>query len=371
MNTENGHVYLETALSSSQNCIDGTEEYQHITLPYISSSFCKSSDSLLLTANTKHLTKSKLQTWRDVGNVLLTMDATYDASFHGWIKCEDNVPITAGHLKRLLADYEVADSSRGLRWLISDWSLQGISALFRRLFTNDMWDQKIEESDIPQNSHQQSSDDLNYSFSSGINNTLTKMDDDIQGLGIFSKSSFTSTSVVVDASTFCMSKIGIPLSNVTTTKLCLEGRFHYQISNVEFARRLAIMKSLTETWSSHHLAQLLTELMDNWNHTLNNTNEINSTEDENKITKQQFYFLREFMRGWPFQKVTEVFMLMGSSTVQFSVKVALLKIFGSMTSLMTSPSNISKEFIQKRRYDENVRRLRGRQLRSSLKRAEF
>lgn len=77
--------------------------------------------------------------WKDVDRNIGFMDRTYDASFGKWVKCEDNIDVTATHMKRLTADIEAKIVINGLRWLISDWTLGSITRFVKLMFTNDFW----------------------------------------------------------------------------------------------------------------------------------------------------------------------------------------------------------------------------------------
>ncbi|KAJ2798753.1 hypothetical protein H4S07_005615, partial [Coemansia furcata] len=63
--------------------------------------------------------KSTEPAWQDVGANVLRMDSLYDASFHDWLKSEDNVSVIASYLQRIANEYPMDRIINALRWLVS------------------------------------------------------------------------------------------------------------------------------------------------------------------------------------------------------------------------------------------------------------
>ncbi|KAJ2386006.1 hypothetical protein GGI05_004518, partial [Coemansia sp. RSA 2603] len=71
--------------------------------------------------------------WQDVGANVLRMDSLYDASFHDWLKCEDNVSIIASYLQRIANEYPMDRIINALRWLVSSWRLESTAIIVRHI----------------------------------------------------------------------------------------------------------------------------------------------------------------------------------------------------------------------------------------------
>ena len=84
-------------------------------------------------------TQKETRSWKDVSCVIKSMDKLYDASFYSWVKSEDNIEMSVGHLKRVMVDYTAAQISQGIRWLIGDWTLGSITYLVKVMFIDDIW----------------------------------------------------------------------------------------------------------------------------------------------------------------------------------------------------------------------------------------
>ncbi|KAJ1883600.1 hypothetical protein LPJ66_011014, partial [Kickxella alabastrina] len=77
--------------------------------------------------------KSNEPAWQDVGANVLRMDSLYDASFHNWLKCEDNVTIIASYLQRIANEYPMDRIINALRWLVSSWRLESTVVIVRHI----------------------------------------------------------------------------------------------------------------------------------------------------------------------------------------------------------------------------------------------
>ncbi|KAJ2723215.1 hypothetical protein GGI07_002784 [Coemansia sp. Benny D115] len=71
--------------------------------------------------------------WQDVGANVLRMDSLYDASFHDWLKCEDNVSTIASYLQRIANEYPMDRIINALRWLVSSWRLESTAVIVRHI----------------------------------------------------------------------------------------------------------------------------------------------------------------------------------------------------------------------------------------------
>ncbi|RUS17678.1 LOW QUALITY PROTEIN: hypothetical protein BC938DRAFT_476187 [Jimgerdemannia flammicorona] len=71
--------------------------------------------------------------WKDVHRNIKHMDQLYDATFHSWLKSEDNVLVTSVYLHRIANEYDMSRVVNALKWLISDWRLESISVLVRHV----------------------------------------------------------------------------------------------------------------------------------------------------------------------------------------------------------------------------------------------
>ncbi|KAJ1961468.1 hypothetical protein GGI12_003235 [Dipsacomyces acuminosporus] len=77
--------------------------------------------------------KSNEPAWQDVGANVLRMDSLYDASFHDWLKCEDNVSIIASYLQRIANEYPMDRIINALRWLVSSWRVESTAVIVRHI----------------------------------------------------------------------------------------------------------------------------------------------------------------------------------------------------------------------------------------------
>ncbi|KAJ1939650.1 hypothetical protein EC988_007256, partial [Linderina pennispora] len=77
--------------------------------------------------------KSNEPAWQDVGSNVLRMDHLYDASFHDWLKCEDNVSIIANYLQRIANEYPMDRIINALRWLVSSWRVESTAVIVRHI----------------------------------------------------------------------------------------------------------------------------------------------------------------------------------------------------------------------------------------------
>ncbi|KAJ2162967.1 hypothetical protein GGF46_000153 [Coemansia sp. RSA 552] len=77
--------------------------------------------------------KSSEPAWQDVGANVLRMDSLYDASFHDWLKCEDNVSIIASYLQRIANEYPMDRIINALRWLVSSWRVESTAVIVRHV----------------------------------------------------------------------------------------------------------------------------------------------------------------------------------------------------------------------------------------------
>ena len=82
---------------------------------------------------------SRQQPTHHVAQVLDRMDHLYDATFTAWIKSEDNVHISAVHLKRLSMEYSLSRVLHGITWLITDWSWTHTFTLLRIIWLDTLW----------------------------------------------------------------------------------------------------------------------------------------------------------------------------------------------------------------------------------------
>ncbi|KAJ2451712.1 hypothetical protein EV183_003428 [Coemansia sp. RSA 2336] len=77
--------------------------------------------------------KTNEPAWQDVGANVLRMDSLYDASFHDWLKCEDNVTIIASYLQRIANEYPMDRIINALRWLVSSWRVESTATIVRHI----------------------------------------------------------------------------------------------------------------------------------------------------------------------------------------------------------------------------------------------
>ncbi|KAJ2696399.1 hypothetical protein H4218_004636 [Coemansia sp. IMI 209128] len=77
--------------------------------------------------------KSTEPAWQDVGANVLRMDSLYDASFHEWLKNEENVSIIASYLQRIANEYPMDRIINALRWLVSSWRVESTAVIVRHI----------------------------------------------------------------------------------------------------------------------------------------------------------------------------------------------------------------------------------------------
>ncbi|CEP20105.1 hypothetical protein [Parasitella parasitica] len=82
--------------------------------------------------------------WKDVSANIKKMDSNYDATFHAWLKSEENVLVTSVYLHRIANDYPLERIINALEWLSTDWRWESTSILVRHV-TADWID---EEGDV-------------------------------------------------------------------------------------------------------------------------------------------------------------------------------------------------------------------------------
>ncbi|KAL9547961.1 hypothetical protein MBANPS3_005911 [Mucor bainieri] len=71
--------------------------------------------------------------WKDVSSNIKKMDSSYDATFHAWLKSEDNVLVTSLYLHRIANDYPLERIINALEWLSADWRWESTSILVRHV----------------------------------------------------------------------------------------------------------------------------------------------------------------------------------------------------------------------------------------------
>ncbi|KAJ2784225.1 hypothetical protein GGI15_002326 [Coemansia interrupta] len=87
--------------------------------------------------------------WQDVGANVLRMDSLYDASFHDWLKCEDNVTIIASYLQRIANEYPMDRIINALRWLVSSWRLESTAIIVRHITADWALPQSTSKANAP------------------------------------------------------------------------------------------------------------------------------------------------------------------------------------------------------------------------------
>ncbi|KAJ2704055.1 hypothetical protein FB645_003588 [Coemansia sp. IMI 203386] len=113
--------------NSSTNGSGNTSQY---TLPSKELDWWSEDAMVRFGTNTQ---KSNEPAWQDVGANVLRMDSLYDASFHDWLKCEDNVSIIASYLQRIANEYPMDRIINALRWLVSSWRLESTAVIVRHI----------------------------------------------------------------------------------------------------------------------------------------------------------------------------------------------------------------------------------------------
>eukprot|EP01134_Creolimax_fragrantissima_P005098 CFRG5098T1 len=80
--------------------------------------------------------KPKIDPW-DVEASMEYMDITHAAHFREWVRSEENLHLTAHHLRRVLSEStlecEVRRVANGLRWITSGWATKSVSDLLKLL----------------------------------------------------------------------------------------------------------------------------------------------------------------------------------------------------------------------------------------------
>ncbi|RCI03165.1 hypothetical protein CU098_010719 [Rhizopus stolonifer] len=83
--------------------------------------------------------------WKDVHKNIKQMDQFYDATFHAWLKSEENVLVTSIYLHRIANEYPLERIINALEWLTIDWRWESTSILVRHVtvdWTDDEGDKK-------------------------------------------------------------------------------------------------------------------------------------------------------------------------------------------------------------------------------------
>ncbi|OLY78722.1 hypothetical protein AYI68_g7220 [Smittium mucronatum] len=71
--------------------------------------------------------------WRDIESNIVKMDSLYDATFHSWLKNEENVVIVSSYLHRIANEYPLDRIINSLKWLISSWKLESVTMVIRKV----------------------------------------------------------------------------------------------------------------------------------------------------------------------------------------------------------------------------------------------
>ncbi|KAL1915164.1 uncharacterized protein VTP21DRAFT_7645 [Calcarisporiella thermophila] len=88
---------------------------------------------------------SKQDDWKNVCRNIKRMDQLYDATFHSWVKAEENVLTTAMYLRRIANGYPMDRIVNALEWLMSEWRLESVCHLVRHLtldWTGELGDEQ-------------------------------------------------------------------------------------------------------------------------------------------------------------------------------------------------------------------------------------
>ncbi|KAI8645029.1 hypothetical protein BD408DRAFT_412523 [Parasitella parasitica] len=104
----------------------------------------KRTDTAPAATATSTLSPSSSDCWKDVSANIKKMDSNYDATFHAWLKSEENVLVTSVYLHRIANDYPLERIINALEWLSTDWRWESTSILVRHV-TADWID---EEGDV-------------------------------------------------------------------------------------------------------------------------------------------------------------------------------------------------------------------------------
>ncbi|KAL7315265.1 hypothetical protein PS15m_006737 [Mucor circinelloides] len=78
-------------------------------------------------------TASSPDSWKDVSLNIKKMDSNYDATFHAWLKSEENVLVTSLYLHRIANEYPLERIINALEWLSADWRWESTSILVRHV----------------------------------------------------------------------------------------------------------------------------------------------------------------------------------------------------------------------------------------------
>lgn len=84
-------------------------------------------------SDTDTQTPPSTDAWKDVSANIKNMDSSYDATFHAWLKSEDNVLVTSLYLHRIANDYPLERIVNALKWLSADWRWESTSILVRHV----------------------------------------------------------------------------------------------------------------------------------------------------------------------------------------------------------------------------------------------
>ncbi|OMJ29219.1 hypothetical protein AYI69_g1285 [Smittium culicis] len=71
--------------------------------------------------------------WRDIESNITKMDSLYDATFHSWLKNEENVVIVSSYLHRIANEYPLDRIINSLKWLVSSWKLESVTMIIRKV----------------------------------------------------------------------------------------------------------------------------------------------------------------------------------------------------------------------------------------------
>ncbi|KNC76383.1 hypothetical protein SARC_11115 [Sphaeroforma arctica JP610] len=131
-------------MSANSNMFDILQPIASHTLPRPVRQYCMSNNTRTSSHTSSSTLKSdfggaqkpKIDPW-NVEASMEYMDVTHSAHFREWVRSEENLHLTAHHLRRVLTestvDTEVRKVANGLRWIMSDWSTKSVSELMKLL----------------------------------------------------------------------------------------------------------------------------------------------------------------------------------------------------------------------------------------------
>ncbi|PVU96569.1 hypothetical protein BB559_002340 [Furculomyces boomerangus] len=73
------------------------------------------------------------QRWDDVENNIKRMDQLYDASFHSWLRNENNVLVIGSYLQRISNQYPLDRTIVALKWLLSKWRVENVAIVIKQV----------------------------------------------------------------------------------------------------------------------------------------------------------------------------------------------------------------------------------------------